>query len=333
MSIRIIKQGILDIVQDAGRYGYQHLGINPGGVADRLAFSVANMLVGNKEDEAVIELHYPASSILFEEDAMIALSGADFNACINSEAIPINTPVLVGKGSVLEFIRPIHGCRCYLSVKGGFQTGEWLGSYSTNTKAQAGGYKGRGLIAGDTLLFKNDFSFPKTIAGKSFLALGWRADVAPLYLQQPVIRICRGNEYDQLTEASRELLINTAFTITHENDRMGCRLLGISLQKKAETELVSSAVTRGTIQLLPGGQLIILTADHQTTGGYPRIAHVVSADMPTLAQQQPGGTLGFKWIDIAEAETLLIRQHRYLLQLQIACNLRLEEFFSAHALY
>jgi len=327
VSIRIVKHGLFDTIQDEGRYGFQHLGINPGGAADVAAFTVANMLAGNVNNEAVIELHYPSSSILFQQNAVIALSGADFGARINDQPVPINTPVLVSQNSVLEFTQLVSGYRCYLSVSCGFAVDEWLGSFSTNTKAQAGGYKGRKLLGGDILTFKKSFAF--AFNGRNFLIPGWRADVLPLYSSQHTIRICMGNEYDQLTAASKELLANTTFTITNDSDRMGCRLSGVPLQRDSNIELISYAVTRGTIQLLPGGQLIILTTDHQTTGGYPRIAHAASVDMPTLAQMRPGETIRFAWIGVPEAQALLIQQHRYLLQLQIACNLRLQEFLDA----
>lgn len=145
MSVLIIKPGLLDTVQDGGRYGYQHLGINPSGAMDFVAASIANMLAGNDKEEAVIELHFPASSFLFEDDCLIALSGAEFRAIINNKSIPINTAVIVSKGSVLQFTQYSLRARCYLAVHGGWDTDYWLNSYSTNIKAAAGGYNGRAL--------------------------------------------------------------------------------------------------------------------------------------------------------------------------------------------
>ncbi len=145
------------------------------------------------------------------------------------------------------------------------------------------------------------------------------------------MRICEGNEYKSLNDASKNLLVTAGFAVTTQSDRMGCRLLGLPLQITDNDELVSTGVTRGTIQLLPNGQLLILMADHQTTGGYPRIAHVVSADMPRLAQMQPGKEICFSLITGAEAESLLVNQHQYLRQLQIACNLHLEDFLQNYA--
>jgi antagonist of KipI len=329
MSIRIIKQGVFDTLQDAGRYGMQHLGINPSGAADMVAYAVANMLVANERDEAVIEMYFPASTIIFENDAVIALSGADFGACLNGMAVPINTPMAVTAGCMLEFTKRAAGNCCYLAIKGGLQIDAWAGSYSTNIKAQAGGYKGRKLQAGDTIPFKKQFGFDSLCNGKPFLKFGWRADVAPLYSEKNTIRICKGHEYNSLCAASKNVLFNTAFTITPQSDRMGYRLQGLPLQRVDNTDLVSTGVTKGTIQLLPSGQLVVLMADHQTTGGYPRIAHIASVDIPKLAQMQTGKQISFVCIGEEEGENLLIQQHQYLYQLQLACSLRLEEVLNS----
>ncbi len=333
MSIRIIKQGIQDTVQDAGRYGFQHLGINPGGVADNVSASIANMLVGNEFEEAVIELHYPAATILFEKDMLIAISGADFTACINGQPVPLNTPVAVCGSCMLEFRKPVKGYCCYLAVKDGFQLQDWLGSRSTNILAGAVGYNGRKLLTDDVIPFRKELDLSALLKQKRFLPLGWKANVPGLFPNKPVIRICTGNEFNYLTEPSKNLLVNATFSVTNDLNRMGCRLLGIPLQTTNTNSLVSSAVTKGTIQLLPTGQVLILMADHQTTGGYPRIGHVASADMHLVAQLQPGENLSFSIIGITAAENILLQQHQYLLQLKIACNLRLQEYLSAHAVH
>ena len=320
-------------MQDAGRYGYQHWGINPGGYADNIAAAVANMLVGNSLVEAVIEMHYPAASILFEKDALIAISGADFGAVINNTALPLNEPVIICHGSTLVFTKPVKGYRCYLAVQGGWALEDWLGSYATNITAAAGGYKGRKLMADDAIAFNCTKNYSSLLNRKQFLGAGWKIVFPGLFPLKPVLRICKGNEYEQLTAASKNLLTHTGFAVSNDVDRMGCRLVGTPLQINMAESLVSAGVTGGTIQLLPAGQLIILSADHQTTGGYPRVAHVASADMHILAQLKTGDVINFEMIDIMEAEKLLLAQHQYLLQLQIACNLRLQEFFDTHAIH
>jgi len=333
VSIRIIKQGIFDTVQDEGRYGFQHLGINPGGAADNVSHAIANMLVGNALGEAVIELHYPAPVILFEQGAVIALAGADFGATINGKAVPLHTTIVIPANSTLQFTGLLKGYCCYIVVSGGWQVTPWLGSASTNVKAGAGGYNGRRLLTGDVIPFKQQQLLSTLAVGNSFIAGSWKVLPQMASAREHIIRVCPGNEFDLLTEASKNLFYQSAFRVMHELDRMGCRLSGIPLQTVDIINLVSIAVTRGTIQLLPTGQLIILCADHQTTGGYPRAAHVIAADMHIAAQLQPGDTVRFARVDINEAENLLLQQHEYLQRLQLTCNLRLQEFLLTHVIH
>jgi antagonist of KipI len=333
MSVLIIKPGLLDTIQDAGRYGYQHLGINPSGAMDFVAATIANMLTGNNKEEAVIELHFPASSFLFEDDCIIALSGADFSATINNEPIPINTAVIISKGSVLQFTQYKQRARCYMAVHGGWDIDYWLNSYSTNIKAAAGGYNGRALKKNDILHLKaTRFIFSQCIKN-NVAVLPVSADTSPIYYSYQKVRCVKGNEYDLLSNDAKESFESSAFDITVHSDRMGYCLRGNNLTTLNNKQLISSAVTRGTIQLLPSGELIILMADHQTTGGYPKIAHVTSADMPKLAQMRPNETVQFGFIDHSEAEYLYIEQQQYLQQLQDTINLQLRRFFSSDAYY
>lgn len=333
MSITILKQGVLDTLQDAGRYGYQHLGINHGGAADNIAMAVANALVGNDINTTVIEFHYPAALLKFNEDALIALSGADFSAQVNDKGISINTPVLIQRNSVLKFTGINKGCRCYISIKGGFVANEWLGSTSTNLKAKAGGFKGRNLLMNDVVEFNKHFDYSTILKQNAFMPLHYSAAYPGQVASPLTVRVCTGNEFNMLTNAGKNVFFNTKFTVTRDSDRMGCRLSGIPLQLTNRQSLLSSGVTTGTVQLLPDGHMIILGVDSQATGGYPRIAHIAAADMHLLAQLQPGQTVQFTLIDIDEAEQLLVKQQQYLLQLQDACNLRLQQFFEAHAVH
>jgi antagonist of KipI len=330
MSLRVVKSGAFDIVQDLGRYGFQYLGINPGGAMDTIAAQVSNMLVGNDINDAIIELHFPASSFLFEQDAVIALSGADFGAVCNTYSLPLNTPVVIKKYSLLQFTKYNSGARCYLAVESGFDLPKWLNSYSTHLKVKTGGFNGRCLNKDDELPIKKNHDYTGVLKEKDCLALPWKADIASLYSTQKTLRVCSGPEYNSLTDSSKKEFIFSSFTITNQSDRMGYRMQGESLQLHHRVELISSAVSKGTIQLLPNGQLIILMADHQTTGGYPGIAHVISADIPSLAQRQSNETIQFKIIDHSEAEELLWQQHQYFQVLQNACTLQLTKFFGEY---
>ena len=325
MSLKILKAGILDSIQDLGRYGYQYQGINPTGVMDKFAASVANAMVGNNFQDPVLELHFPASVFLFDQQAIIALSGADFNATINGDPIPVNRTVLVNKSSILQFHSIKDKARCYMAIHGGFLIDKWLNSYSTNLKAEAGGMKGRKLKKDDVIELHINLSISKQLVDDDFKILSWKAnDEWDNYKKE--ILILPGPEWNWLDKHSRQLLISGLFSITANSDRMGYRLKGKILQTISKDELISSAVCFGTLQLLPDGQLIILMADHQTTGGYPRVANIITAHLPRLAQMNPGEKIYFRITDQATAEKLLIKQKLHLRQLQNACKLRLENF-------
>ena len=332
MSLKILKTGMLDSIQDSGRFGYQQFGINPGGTMDKYAAAIANILVGNDKDEAVIEMHFPAPAIFFEQPAMIALSGADFSANINGTPIPLNHAVIINKNTILQFLTPKNKSRCYLAVKGGVKISKWLNSYSTNLVAEAGGFSGRKLLKDDILELNNINNY-KFLDKEDFKILPWGAneDFGIQYSEE--FLVLQGSEWDWLDKASQEKFLKNPFFISHNSDRMGYRLASEPLHSATKTELVSSAVNFGTIQLLPDGQLIILMADHQTTGGYPRLGNIISAHLPTLAQMKAGDKIKFKFTDHQAAENLILKQQQHLTQLEIACKLRLENYIHENYRY
>lgn len=323
MNVRVIKAGVQDTIQDTGRYGWQHLGINPGGAMDKKAAQVANILVGNSPGGAVLELHFPAGEFFFEEPALIAISGADFSAHINAEEIPLEQPVLINKYSILQFYGLKKGSRAYLAVHGGLDVPKWLNSYSTNIKARAGGYKGRALQKEDDIpILPVPAQLAATLGKTEFVILPWKADGL---IFENSICILTGEEWNWLTDEAKHKFLSQPFTITPQSDRMGYRLKGETLATKHQEEMISSAVCFGTVQLLPDGQLIILMADHQTTGGYPRVAHVISAHHSRLAQLKGGEKINFNITNQIEAEELMVQQQQHLKQLQNACSFRLQE--------
>ena len=328
MSIRIIKHGLLDTLQDEGRYGFQHLGINPGGAMDNIAASVANILVGNEPSEAVIEMHFPASTYYFEKPAVIALCGADFSATINGKEIPSDTAIIVAANSTLSFKKYVSGARIYLAVQGGFSAELWLNSYSTNLKTNAGGFNGRSLKKDDILHTRAEqFAFTSLPEG-SVIVTPIHADIKNFYTRLNPIRCTQGKDFENLELNSKQKFVEKEFSISRQSDRMGYRLEGEKLECIDTSECISSAVTKGSIQLLPNGQLIILMADHQTTGGYPVVAHAISTDIPKLAQMKAGSRFQFKLIGLETAEDLYLQQQRNLQQIQEQCNLQLQQFFS-----
>jgi len=325
--LSIIKPGLIDTLQDLGRNGYGSWGINPGGAMDRYAAQVANLLVGNCECEAVMEIHFPGPQILFEQNTLIAITGANFSATVNDEQIPRWQPVVVRKNTVLQFSSLVDGARCYLSVHGGYCGEKWPNSYSTNLKAGVGGWHGQPLRKGDELPFKeNTIYFAGLLKEESnFEALPWRVNTEKVYRWPHEIGFIPGHEWDRLSAASKASFTQNNFLIHPSSDRMGYQLKGGPLVMEQPVELVSSAVSFGTVQLLPNGQMIVLMADHQTTGGYPRIAHVISAHLPKLAQLRPCDTIQFKRVDTEGAEILLAAQQKELHILQRACMDHLNE--------
>ena len=322
MAISVVKAGMLDTIQDQGRFHYGYLGINPGGCMDNYASQVANMLVGNCCSESVLEMHFPAPQLLFEQNALIAITGADFGPMLDDIPIPLWQPIVLRKNTVLHFPKLKKGARCYLSIHGGFHIEKWLDSYSTNLKAGAGGLYGRALKKGDNLSPKENTVY---FAGwlrenKNHRILPWRADVDNVYRFPNEIFITQGNEWNHLTPASQALFQESNFIIHPSSDRMGYIIKGGAIEMEDQFELVSSAVGFGTIQLLPNGQLVVLMADHQTTGGYPRIAHVISSHLPKLSQLQTSESMQFTLTDLPTAEALLTERQKQMQVLQRACR-------------
>ncbi|MBX9890991.1 MAG: biotin-dependent carboxyltransferase family protein [Chitinophagaceae bacterium] len=302
MSAVIIKAGLLDQLVDLGRKGAQHWGITPGGAMDTYSMQVANCLVGNPRVTAVLELHFPAAAIRFDKPALIAIAGADFGAKLNDIDWFTNTAALIPAGTTLRFTKQLKGARAYLAVKGGWSIAAGLQ---------------KPLQKGVSIAY-SPFQHASGIK-----PLPWRASAL---LPRYTLRLLRGPELDWLTPDAQQALVQHAFTIAPSSNRMGYRLQGIVLEKLHQQELISTAVSRGVLQLLPDGQMILLMADHQTTGGYPRPAVLIQADQPLAAQCGNGETIQFEWMDMPEALQALQEQERDLRILQQACNFRLQEY-------
>jgi len=312
MSLKIIRQGVLDTIQDTCRYGYQYLGVNCNGAMDKFSMQLSNALLGKELNAPVIEIHFPSSQILFEKETIICLTGADFVPSINDQPVPLHHPIAISKRSVLKFEKSRSGARCYLSLINDLRIEQWMNSFSTNLKAGAGGYNGRSLLKNDVILFHNGLNLVRLLNGKDFVILPWKA--SDVVNTRNEIEFIIGSEWNWLAKDAQELFQEHWFQITNEADRMGYQLAGQSLNVKTKEELVSSAVCFGTVQLLPNGQLIILMADHQTAGGYPRVAHVISAHLPILAQKKPNDVIKFKMTSLEEAEKKIVNQKKYLQQ-------------------
>lgn len=314
MSLLLRKSGIFTTVQDLGRNGFRSSGINPNGAMDKTAVRLINILLGNLETEAVLEIHFPAPKIIFESPAIFAIGGANFRANLNDEPIENWRVHQAEKNSILEFEEKIFGNRAYLAIKNGFKIEEILKSKSTNLVANFGGFSGRKLQNGDRLEYKS-----KTQTANRKLQIGH--SLLPFYSRFPTVRVVACAEFEQLTALSEQIFLKTDFTISQNSDRMGFRLSGEPLYLLDKKELVSSAVNFGTIQLLPDGQMIILMADHQTSGGYPRIAVIIPTDLPLAAQLGANDKIAFHPVSIQRAEDLAFDFERNLNFLKVAVKL------------
>ncbi|MFD2718913.1 biotin-dependent carboxyltransferase family protein [Hymenobacter monticola] len=332
MSLNILRPGLLTTVQDLGRHGYQADGVVVSGAMDAVALRVGNLLVGNAEDAAGLEITVLGPRIRFEADHLIALTGAHLSPTLNGRSVGMNRPVWVAAGTELAFGAAAAGCRAYLAVAGGVAVPLVLGSRSTYLRAGLGGLHGRALRAGDVLptapptplgqklmAMLAALASPKTWAQASYTP-GPRLCGTPL--PATTVRAIAGPEHEQFSPASQRAFWQQPFRVSPEADRMGYRLQGPELNRQTNAELLSGAVTFGTVQVPASGQPIALMADHQTTGGYPRLAQVITADFPVLAQLRPGQQLWFQRVTLAEAQALYLAQERQLRALRRGIALR-----------
>jgi antagonist of KipI len=333
MNLRVLRAGLLTSVQDLGRYGYQQFGVVVGGVLDPFALRVANLLVGNCEAEAALELTVPGPSLRFEAETMLAICGGDLSPRIDGRAVPGWRPVAVRSGSVLQFGEAICGCRAYLAVAGGLDTPEVLGSRSTYLRAGIGGFQGRVLRAADVLHLRPAAEWSSqrlrrwlaTAAEDPFVAPPWCVAFAvrPAYGSQPVIRAMQGRQFEWFTADSRERFFSADFPVTPQSDRMGYRLAGPRLHLIDPRELISEAVAAGTVQVPAEGHPIILLADRPTIGGYAKIAQVATVDLPLVAQVKPGGIIRFRESSVEEAQDLYRTREADIQKLR--CGLAVQE--------
>jgi len=299
MSITIIKPGFMCSVQDLGRWGYQEFGIPISGAMDIGAAIMANRICGNEDNEALLECTLHGTEILLNETTIFSVTGGGSIVTVNDEPITFNKQIkAVGNSTIKLHPHPI-GCRSYIAFSGGLNVKKVLGSYSTYTSAMMGGQKGKNLEAGDLIEVKKISSDHKkeniTITASGFGSSNWKAIAPALPHVNDVVKIrCyEGPDWNLFDEASKAALFNTRFTIGKNSNRMGFQLEGTKLNRKEEKELISSAVTKGIIQVTNQGIPIILMADAQTIGGYPRIARVFNDDINLLAQCRPGMKIQF----------------------------------------
>ncbi|MBX6364775.1 MAG: biotin-dependent carboxyltransferase [Gemmatimonadetes bacterium] len=325
MNVRVLAPGLLTTVQDLGRAGHQHEGVAVGGAMDELALRVANLLVGNAEGDAALEATLAGPCLEFDEDALVAITGAALPATVDGRPVPAWRPLRVPAGATLALGRATAGCRAYIAVAGGIDVPPVLGSRSTHLRAGIGGRDGRALRRGDALPVGPSSPLSRRIAAAlpadGIARWGAGPSIRPVLDAEPTLRIIRDRHFDALTPASRRRLLECVLRVGAQSDRMGYRLEGAVLGLTAPVEPISEAVTFGTVQLPPGGAPIVLMADRQTTGGYPRLAHVATVDLPLLAQLPPGGRLRLREVSLEEAQRLYLARGRDLARLRLAIQL------------
>jgi len=301
MSIRVLRPGLLTTVQDRGRHGHQHVGLCPGGAMDPVSLALANALVGNPPGAAALEITVIGPELEFERDTLVAICGAEFQG-----AFPHNRPVLARAGSKLSVGRAARGARAYLAAAGGFAIEPVLGSRSTYLPGRFGGFEGRALRHGDLLVLAEDVSRERfaRLKRKNGASVRWSAPPLTLPDREPiVVHAIEGQHYASFDSTAQRAFFDTVWRVAPESNRMGFRLAGPPLVR-ADDEILSGPTCLGSVQVPPSGVPIVLMADHQTTGGYPRIAEVAAADVPRVAQLAPGATLHFALCSLDTAREL-----------------------------
>jgi antagonist of KipI len=318
MKVFVQSAGFLASVQDLGRTGYRQSGISISGALDSHALRVANALVDNDDSGAGLEATLGKLRLRFEDSRVVAWCGGAFSVRIGEEDLPPGHAGLVANGEELVMVAPKTGARAWLAISGGIDVPQVLGSRSTDLRGNFGGHEGWALRDGDELplgttegLKERRFETAVLAGRRLQIAAPWVSDWsapapwAATAHPNRVLRFVRGPDWARFTEEAQTALEGTPFTVTLDSDRMGARLDGPDLPRHDPSDLLSEAVAPGTLQVPPSGKPILLLGDCQTIGGYPKIAHVITVDLPIAAQLWPGDLVRFHEISLAEAQALL----------------------------
>ncbi|ADL12038.1 biotin-dependent carboxyltransferase family protein [Acetohalobium arabaticum] len=300
-EIKIIKSGMLTLIEDDGRYGYQQYGVPVSGTMDFFAHRLANILVGNDELESVLETTIIGPEIEFHDDMVIAITGADSSPILNGKSIPLWQSIRVHRGDHLSFNGIKDGCRSYIAFSGGFDVPVVMDSKSTYIKAGIGGFKGRALNQGDVLRIGEPTEEITELEGRKI-----PQEYINYHLQDNInIRVVLGPQKEYFTAKGIEAFLSNKYEITNESDRMGYRLNGEEIEHKKSADILSDGIAMGAVQVPSNGQPIIMMADRQVTGGYTKIANVITVDLPKIAQAKPGQEIEFEAITVQKAQKLL----------------------------
>lgn len=306
MRITILSPGPLSTIQDGGRFGAMSTGFSPGGAMDAYSMKIANLLVGNAAGMGVIEMTMMGISASFDCDSLIALTGADMDPFLNDKPMPMYRSVAVHKGDVLTMKAAKTGMRSYLAVAGGFDLPFEMGSQSTNLKCKLGGFHGRKLQKGDEL--------PLIQSVSGVFAPERKIDGQVKYLNNILVRVMLGPQDDYFTKKGIDTFLGKVYTVTDQSDRMGIRLDGEKIENVNGVDIISDGIATGSVQIPASGTPIIMMADRQTTGGYAKIATVISTDLKRVAQARPGTRIRFMAVSEEEAVRLRRSEEKELKQ-------------------
>jgi antagonist of KipI len=320
MKAIVQRAGFLTSVQDLGRTGFRQFGVSSSGALDPFALRVANLLVGNDEDAAGLEITLGGVQLRFEDERIVAWCGGEFDVQIGSGVLPAGHVAHLQRGDELKFARAQIGCRCWLAISGGIDVTIVLGSGSTDLRANFGGFEGRALRDNDVLPLREWPGSPLPVTGIS----SWTAphDWASRASHHPNLRFLRGVDWSRFDDEAIERFTQHEFSVSPDSDRMGVRLDGPELKREEETDLISEAVAPGTIQVPPSGKPILLLGDCQTIGGYPKMAHVITVDLGVAAQLRAGDGVRFFEVSLQDAHRLLMERERDLERFRIGLSLQ-----------
>jgi len=304
MGIKVLNPGLLTTVQDMGRIGYQQFGIPVSGVMDARSTAIANILVGNAQEEAVLECTLMGPHLEFDCDNTIAITGGELTPVLDEKTVPMYRAIYVRNGQILRFLAPKTGCRAYISFKGGLEIPKVMGSRSTYLRAKIGGLEGRKLQKGDVIGFRHP-GIPMNMEVR-FLT--------PEFVPQPIytLRVLPGPQRDAFSPEGLQTFLTQIYTVTNDFDRMGCRLDGTAIRHIKDGNIISDGISFGAVQVPSEGKPIIMLADRQTVGGYTKIANIITADFRILAQLKAGDRVRFQLVSVQNAQSVLLAQRAAL---------------------
>ena len=323
MTATVTRAGFLTSVQDLGRTGFREFGVSTSGALDPFALRVANLLVGNDEAAAGLEITFGGLQLHFAYERIVAWCGGEFDVHVGSTPLPAGHAAVVPAGEQLKFGSPNVGCRCWLAISGGVDVPGVLESRSSDLRANFGGFRGRVLRDGDVLQLgaRPGSPIPATERVSSWSASKPWSQTA---VSTPVLRFVRGADWNRFNASTLQRFASEAFAVSPDSDRMGVRLDGPELRRDNDVDLISEAVAPGTIQVPPSPDLsgILLLGDCQTIGGYPKIAHVITVDLGIAAQLGAADHVRFYEVSLTDAHRLLLEREREFERFRIGLSLQ-----------